>query len=88
MTHNLKILPEYYRVVLSGHKTFEVRFNDRDFKRGDLINLMEYDPDYCGGYTGRVYTAVITYVLTDERFVKKGYCIFSFQDRCRFKSNM
>ncbi len=39
----LKILPEYYKEVLIGNKTFEIRKNDRDFKVGDTIILMQYD---------------------------------------------
>lgn len=79
MVHHLKILPEYYRAVISGDKTFEVRFNDREFKRGDFVHLLEYDPNICGGYTGRYFRGIITYVLTDEKFCKSGFCVFSFK---------
>ena len=76
MTHELKILPQFFRAVLEGRKTFEVRKNDRPFAVGDVVNLHEYDPDYCGGYTGQVWRGVITYVLNDDRFCKRGYVIF------------
>ena len=36
--HDLKISPKYYRDIESNEKTFEVRFNDRDFKVGDIVN--------------------------------------------------
>ena len=37
--HNLKIKPQYFKDVVSGIKTFEVRKNDRNFKVGDLMVL-------------------------------------------------
>lgn len=45
MRHRLKILPQYYRRVQSGEKTFEVRKNDRDFQTGDIVELVYFDPD-------------------------------------------
>lgn len=41
--HNLKIKPCYFKDVVSGVKTFEVRFNDRNFKMGDILVLEEFD---------------------------------------------
>ncbi len=77
MTHELKILPQYYRAVLEGRKTFEIRKNDRHYCVGDFVSLAEYDPDYPGGYTGRFWHGVITYIIDDERFCKDGYVVFS-----------
>ena len=48
--HDLKISPKYYRDIESNGKRFEVRFNDRDFKVGDTLNLWEW---VGGEYTGR-----------------------------------
>ena len=79
MIHHLKILPQYYRAVLEERKTFEVRRNDRHFAVGDFVNLHEYDPEYCGGYTGRVWQGVITYLLNDPLYCKRGYVIFSIE---------
>ena len=45
MVHELKILPNYFYDVVSGIKTFEVRFNDRDFQLGDQLLLKEYFKD-------------------------------------------
>ena len=41
-THELKILPEYFKAVEDGTKTFELRKNDRGFKLGDLLQLNWY----------------------------------------------
>ena len=79
MTHTLKILPQFYRAVLEERKTFEVRKNDRPFTYGDFVILQEYDPLCPGGYTGRVWHGVITYVLDDVSYCKKGYVIFGIR---------
>lgn len=79
MTHELKILPHFYRAVLEERKTFEVRKNDRLFTYGDFVLLREYDPNYAGGYTGRVWHGVITYVLNDIRYCKRGFVIFGIK---------
>lgn len=44
--HRLKIWPEHFRAVVSGHKRSELRVDDRSpaFDRGDTIGLEEYDP--------------------------------------------
>ena len=39
--HVLKILVEYYSAVVSGAKKFEIRYNDRDYKVGDILRLTE-----------------------------------------------
>jgi len=49
MKHCLKIWPQYYEAVASGDKTFEVRVNDRNFQRGDLVELRYFDPDFKRG---------------------------------------
>jgi hypothetical protein len=72
-THYLKVLPEFFEAILKGDKTFEVRKNDRDYKRGDLLYLQEWD----GEFTGRKIIVSIPYILDDRRFVKKGYIIMS-----------
>jgi hypothetical protein len=43
MTHDLKILPQYFCRVKDGSKTFEVRENDRGYQPGDIVKLMEWD---------------------------------------------
>lgn len=63
--HDLKILPEYFTLQLSGEKRFEVRHNDRDFQIGDTLILNEWDGE---SYTGRCITVVVTCMLTAEQF--------------------
>ena len=75
MTHELKIKPCYFNAVIKGHKTFEVRRNDRNFKKDDFIRLREWNGT---DYTGRECYGRITYVLAVKKYVKEGYVIFSF----------
>lgn len=35
--HQLKLRKEFADAVLSGEKSFEIRYNDRDYHKGDLI---------------------------------------------------
>ncbi len=44
MNHPLKTWPGPFQAVWDGVKLFEYRVNDRDFKVGDMLALMEYDP--------------------------------------------
>ena len=47
-----KVWPEYFEEILSGKKTFEVRLNDFDIEKGDILLLKEWDPK-TKNYTGR-----------------------------------
>ena len=75
--HNLKIKPQYFKDVISGLKTFEVRRNDRNFKVGDIIALEEYK----GDYTSRFVNVEITYILDDHEYCKEGYVVLGFKLR-------
>lgn len=74
--HYLKILPKYYMAVERGEKTFEVRYNDRNFKKYDILHLQEW---LNGEYTGREINAEVTYVLDDPAYCKEGYVIMSIK---------
>jgi hypothetical protein len=82
MTHRLKIHPEYFQSAKDGLKPWELRLNDRNFQIGDEVILEEWDPspsDEPWGYTGRVITGTITYVLQDAFGMPEGYCIFTYK---------
>jgi hypothetical protein len=78
-THDLKCWPEYFAGIASGEKTFELRWNDRDFQKGDDLLLREYDADI-SQYTGRAYRRRVTYVLKSSDFngIVDGWCILGF----------
>lgn len=71
--HLLNCYPEYFDTIMDGTKTFECRYNDRDFKVGDELLLREYDPQK--GYTYRCIVRKITYILSDFIGLKDGYVI-------------
>lgn len=94
VTHELKILPEYFEAVLNGNKTFELRKDDRGFKVGDTLILKEFKPgiyDSSGpekvtikecGYTGREVEKKITYIFkggTPFMGLRKGYAILNIK---------
>lgn len=74
--HYLKILPEYYRAIESGRKTFEVRINDRNYQVYDILHLEEWTSD---GYTGRTITAEVTYTLDNSDYCKEGHIIMAIK---------
>jgi hypothetical protein len=80
MTHALKTLPEYFKYLENGSKTFELRKDDRPFSEDDIFLAQEYDGK-TKQYTGNELSFVITLVLRDvPKFgLKPGYCILSLQ---------
>ena len=77
-THDVKIRKEYYDSVAQGDKPFEVRYNDRNYKVGDKLVMREVDAS--GMPSGRVITARVSYVLSDDRYVQYGYVILGLRD--------
>lgn len=63
MIHSLKIKSEYFKKVISEEKTFKVRTNDRDFRRGDILALNEYKNEK---HTGRSCLVVVDYILSSS----------------------
>lgn len=76
--HYLKTLPQLYQAVERGDKPFGVRFNDRNFKVGDMLHLREFVPPET--YTGREIQREVTYVLDDERFCKTGFVVLGLKE--------
>ncbi|RXF36325.1 DUF3850 domain-containing protein [Enterococcus faecalis] len=72
--HELKILPEYFEAVVSGNKRFEIRKNDRNYKKGDILHLNEYQD---GHYTGDVHVAEITYITDYAQ--QDGYVVLGIK---------
>jgi len=84
-THNLKTYPSDFEAVLSGKKTFEIRYNDRDFAEGDTLVLEEWDPTPTvympRGYTRKRLKCCVTYVLHGGRFgLNQLWVVMGFKD--------
>jgi hypothetical protein len=60
--HELKCWPAYFQAVLDGVKTFELRYNDRDFHAGDVLHLREWSPE-TREYSGREVYCDVPYLL-------------------------
>lgn len=79
-SHQLKTWPMYFQAIKSGEKTFEARLNDRDFKRGDVLVLQEYNPEK-SMYTGQQIIKQVGFILYGPSFgVEAGHCIMSLVD--------
>ena len=71
--HYLKCWPKFFEAVVSGHKPFEVRKNDRDYRLGDHVVMYEWDPEKAQereaeGYSGREVRGNITYIMAADCF--------------------
>jgi hypothetical protein len=79
INHELKTWKDYFEEILSGAKKFELRLNDRDFKVGDVVKLLEYE-NIIGYFTERSILIRITQILKDAKHfgLMDGFCIFSF----------
>lgn len=66
----LKILPEFFRAVCAGTKTFEIRKNDRGFHVGQFLALMEWDGEK---FTGEQVIRQVTYITNFPDGLREGY---------------
>lgn len=79
MIHDLKIQSKFYEKVLSGEKTFEIRFNDRNYSVGDILILNEILDQK---YTGNKVTVKVVYMLNHEDFpqgIPVGYVVMGIK---------
>jgi hypothetical protein len=73
--HELKSWPEFFRQVVAGVRTHELRLNDRDFNIGDVVRLREFDPG-TDTYTGSECDAAITSLTSaDVPCAVSGYAL-------------
>lgn len=79
-THELKILPEHFWPVVTGHKKAELRKNDRDFEVGDTIILYEWNGDYTGERTERTIVHI-----ADVGAYLPGYVLLSINEIANWK---
>lgn len=84
--HILKTDPEVFDAMWAGHKTHEIRFNDRDFKVGDelILKRTEFSGEQMKNgaplrYTSRSMFRVVSHVQTGYG-LKDGWVILSVQE--------
>ena len=80
MIHKIKIEKPYADAVLSGDKTFEVRYDDRGYQKGDLIefNVIDHNDNEIN-HPLNDKTFLITYVLHGWG-LKPDWCVFSIKE--------
>lgn len=72
--HQIRLAKSYFDDVASGIKSFELRKNDRGYKVGDVLEMMEFAD---GKNTGRMVKVLVTYILEDYTGIEDGYCIMA-----------
>ncbi len=76
--HEIKLEYEFQDPILNGEKTFEVRYNDRGYQRGDRVK-------FCVTNRKNVYEPIekkmyaITYVLSGWG-IEPGYVVFGIEE--------
>lgn len=84
-THDVKSWPQFFRPVVSGTRTHELRRDDRNYRVGDRIVLREYDVE-TQSYTGSFCVAAITSITSrdvpcavSDQGLSPDFCILSVQ---------
>lgn len=73
--HKEKILPEFFKAVADGFKSFEIRKeDDTRYEVNDILILQEFDGEKL---TGAEVQVEISYVTRDPRYVKEGHAVMS-----------
>lgn len=77
ITHELKIYPEFFSAVCTGVKRAELRRNDRDYRVGDTLHLLETPRGSCHS-TGEFINATITHIADVGEWMP-GYVLLSIE---------
>lgn len=72
--HQIRIGASFFEDACSNIKSFELRKNDRGYKVGDILEMMEFDDRR---NTGRMVRKLVTYILEDYTGLEDGYCIMA-----------
>ena len=72
--HQIRLGKSFFEDACSNIKSFELRKNDRDYKEGDILELMEFAD---GRNTGRMVRKLVTYILEDYTGLEDGFCIMA-----------
>lgn len=81
MRHEIKIKESFADAIVGGDKTFEIRYNDRGYQKGDIVifqcvNNNETFPQSIG-HNINYMVFEIDYVLSGYG-LKEGFCVFGF----------
>jgi hypothetical protein len=73
--HDLKIEHGFLKDIKSDVKRWEIRINDRDYKKGDFLFMVCPDPAI-GGTVNYVLCKVDT-MFKDNKFLQDGYVLLT-----------
>ena len=76
--YQIRLAASLYDDVAAGRKTFELTKNDRDYRVGQILEMMEFND---GRHTGRVIHADIVYMVEGVTGLQDGYCILGIAVR-------
>ena len=76
ITHYIKCSAIFFEDAADGIKNFELRFNDRDYRVGDILHMTEHKD---GHNTNRFIEQEIVYILEEFAGLKDGYCILGVE---------
>lgn len=72
--HQIRLGESFFEDACSNIKSFELQKNDRGYKKGDILELMEFAD---GRNTGRTVRKLVTYILEDYTGLEDGFCIMA-----------
>lgn len=72
--HQIRVGTSSFEDACSNIKSFELQKNDRGYKKGDILELMEFAD---GKNTGRTVRKLVTYILEDYTGLEDGFCIMA-----------
>jgi hypothetical protein len=72
--HTVKSWSMFFRDIITGERTSDIRLNDRRYEVGDQLQLLEFDP-VAQTYTGRTALVNITYMQNN----KSNPCAISYK---------
>lgn len=74
--HELKTWPRFFNELWQGRKHTEFRRHDRDFQVGDLLRLLEWDPEK-KIHTGRELTRRVAYLFIPNQ--APDFCVMELE---------
>ena len=77
-THEIKLAIEFCDDVLSGRKSFELRYNDRGYQAGDRVKFKPVNGSLSTFHEVAYKTYEITYVINGWG-LKEGYVAFGIK---------
>jgi hypothetical protein len=78
MKHTLKTVSPYWELLISGEKTFEIRYDDRCFQKGDILELKHWSTENSCFFSA---DAPLLYEVTMvcHYCQKRGWCVLGIK---------